>query len=131
LDDRATLLGRVSDQRLPVLYRSCDVFVLPTLALECFGIIILEALASGKPVIATPVAAIPELLSQIFPAGLLPETSASALAQAMSRQIQAGAGGERSPAESLAFRNFVCERYSLARGADRFRALYESGGLAL
>jgi glycosyltransferase involved in cell wall biosynthesis len=126
LEDSVTLIGRVEDDRLPILYRSCDVFVLPTLALECFGIIILEALASGKPVIATPVGAIPELLKPIFPQGLLPETSVQALADTMIRHIRAIENGRPIGDHPDKFRNYVDSHYSMDVGTRRFKELYES-----
>jgi glycosyltransferase involved in cell wall biosynthesis len=70
LGDSVQFLGRVSDSDLPTMYGSCDAFVLPTAELECFGLIALEALACGRPVLATPVAAIPELLSNFETAWL-------------------------------------------------------------
>jgi glycosyltransferase involved in cell wall biosynthesis len=125
LTDWVKLLGRVDDERLPVLYRSCDAFVLPTISLECFGIIIVEALASGKPVIATPVGAIPELLSPIYPQGLLSQLSAEALAGAMTAYLKEGR--KRAPADQTeSFRAYVNERYSLEVGTARFRKIYES-----
>ena len=57
--DRVHLLGGREDVR-PV-YAAADCFVLPTRALECFGLIVLEAFACNTPVIASNVAAIPEL----------------------------------------------------------------------
>jgi glycosyltransferase involved in cell wall biosynthesis len=63
LSDSVRFLGRVDDTDLPTMYGACDAFVLPTAELECFGLIALEALACGRPVLATPVAAIPEVLS--------------------------------------------------------------------
>jgi glycosyltransferase involved in cell wall biosynthesis len=63
LDEWIRFAGRVPDAELPKMYGACDAFVLPTAALECFGLISIEALACGRPVLATPVAAIPELLS--------------------------------------------------------------------
>ena len=35
------------------MYRECDVVILPSLDLEGFGLIVLEALAAGKPILAT------------------------------------------------------------------------------
>jgi len=67
LDGCAHFLGRVADTTLPLMYRACDAFVLPTAALECFGLIAIEALAAGRPVLATPVGAIPEILLQVEP----------------------------------------------------------------
>jgi glycosyltransferase involved in cell wall biosynthesis len=60
--DRVRLVGRVSDAALPDWYRAGDLFVLPTLAYEGFGLATAEALASGTPVIGTAVGATPELL---------------------------------------------------------------------
>ncbi|MCA9034522.1 MAG: glycosyltransferase family 4 protein [Planctomycetaceae bacterium] len=55
------LLGRLPEEDLPKAYAAADCFVLPTRALECFGLIVLEAFACDTPVIASDVAAIPEL----------------------------------------------------------------------
>ncbi|MGB4730223.1 MAG: glycosyltransferase family 4 protein [Candidatus Hydrothermia bacterium] len=53
LKDRVHFLGFVSSYKLPSLYRSCDIFVSPATEGESFGIVLLEAMASGKPVIAS------------------------------------------------------------------------------
>ncbi len=48
--DRVTFLGRVSDEELPNVYRSADVHVLPSInGGEAFGLVTLEAAASGLP----------------------------------------------------------------------------------
>jgi glycosyltransferase involved in cell wall biosynthesis len=62
--DRVRLLGRVAEAELPLAYRAADLFVLPTRALEGFGMATAEALASGVPVLATDVGATPELLAR-------------------------------------------------------------------
>jgi glycosyltransferase involved in cell wall biosynthesis len=48
--DRVTLCGFVSDEELPAYYRLADVFAMPSRG-EGFGIVFLEALASGVPVL--------------------------------------------------------------------------------
>jgi phosphatidylinositol alpha-mannosyltransferase len=47
--------GAVSFARLTELYRDCDVFVAPSTGGESFGIVLLEAMASGKPVVCSDI----------------------------------------------------------------------------
>lgn len=61
LHERVMLLGRLPEEQIADCYAAADCFVLPTKALECFGLIVLEAFACNTPVIASNVAAIPEL----------------------------------------------------------------------
>lgn len=51
---KVTFLGNVSDDELPRLYQSSDLLVLPSIdRSEAFGLVILEAMASGLPVVAS------------------------------------------------------------------------------
>ena len=61
IGESVRLLGRLPEEQLSDCYAAADCFVLPTKALECFGLIVLEAFACNTPVIASNVAAIPEL----------------------------------------------------------------------
>jgi glycosyltransferase involved in cell wall biosynthesis len=70
LSNSVTFMGRMEDRYLPLAYAACDAFVLPTAELECFGLIALEALSAGRPVLATPVGAIPEIIRQFEPSWL-------------------------------------------------------------
>src|SRR5438094_10556768 len=61
--DRVRFLGRISDNRLPEVYAACDVFVLPSVSrLEAFGIVALEAMATGKPVIVADIPGVREMI---------------------------------------------------------------------
>lgn len=64
--------GRLSDEQLALAYQAADLFVLPTRALECFGLIIIEALSYGCPVLSTDAAAIPETMNPILPEFVVP-----------------------------------------------------------
>lgn len=78
-------LGYVPDDQLPALYRAADLFVLPTKELEGFGLVAIEALACGTPVVGTPVGAIPEVLG---PEALLPGTEPEAIAAGIVRFLE-------------------------------------------
>jgi glycosyltransferase involved in cell wall biosynthesis len=83
LGEHVVLLGRIEQDRLGACYAAADCFVLPTRALECFGLIVLEAYAAGTPVIASDVAAIPELVRQTSDAWLFPPGDDQQLANRM------------------------------------------------
>jgi glycosyltransferase involved in cell wall biosynthesis len=59
--DRIRILPDVSDDRLIAAYQSADLFVFPSLA-EGFGQVLLEALASGLPILSTARTAAPDLI---------------------------------------------------------------------
>jgi phosphatidylinositol alpha-1,6-mannosyltransferase len=46
-------IGHVGNDDLPAYYNACDVFLYPTLAVESFGIAVAEAMACGRPVVAS------------------------------------------------------------------------------
>jgi glycosyltransferase involved in cell wall biosynthesis len=83
LQDLVLLAGRISDEHLPLCFAAADCFVLPTRALECFGLIVLESFACGTPVIGTPVGAIPELVSKQGAGWLAADASGRAIADRM------------------------------------------------
>jgi glycosyltransferase involved in cell wall biosynthesis len=61
IEDHVKFLGYVPDEKLPLLYSASDIFVLPAIY-ENFPFAILEAQATGLPVISTKVGGIPEFL---------------------------------------------------------------------
>lgn len=54
ISESVIFAGHVNNEKLPNYYHDCDVFVLPSINKnEAFGLVLLEAMASGKPVITT------------------------------------------------------------------------------
>lgn len=61
LDSHVIFTGKISPQRTYTYYAQSDVFVLPSHR-EGFGVVLIEAMATGVPVVASNVGAIPEII---------------------------------------------------------------------
>jgi glycosyltransferase involved in cell wall biosynthesis len=125
--DRVAFLGYVPDDRLPSAYATADCFVLPTTALEGFGLATLEALASGAPVIATPVGATTEILSgldddRVRAPTLVESADPAALAEGMAAWADRPA--DERAAAGRACREYVRENYTWERTTDALEARY-------
>lgn len=59
--------GFIPENLLPGFFQTADFFVLPTEYLEGFGLVTLEALSCGTPVLGTPAGATPEILGELTP----------------------------------------------------------------
>ncbi len=125
LDGVVTFMGRVSDVVLPVAYAACDAFVLPTAELECFGLIALEALASGRPVLATPIGAIPEIIDQFEPQWLSASAESADIA-ALLRQYLSGRLPARDPWK---LHELVHQRYSRNKLLEGFVEIVTATGV--
>lgn len=82
--DAVVMTGWVPDANLPALYQGATVYVLPS-RYEGFGIPVLEAMASGTPVITTTAASLPEVAGDA--ALLVDPDDRAALAQALRRVL--------------------------------------------
>jgi glycosyltransferase involved in cell wall biosynthesis len=83
LQDEVQLLGFVPEEQLAKYYQASDLVVMPTLQLEGFGLVTVEALACGTPVMGTPVGAIPEVLRTVDPLLVTEGTDGVSLAQTL------------------------------------------------
>jgi D-inositol-3-phosphate glycosyltransferase len=82
LQDSVTFAGRIVQDRLPLYYSAADVLVVPSFY-ESFGLVGLEALACGTPVVATPVGAMESILQQGRTGQVVTEAAPRLLADAI------------------------------------------------
>ena len=119
ISETVRFLGRVSDEDLVACYRAADVSVVPSVALEGFGLVVLEALASGTPVVASDVGGLRETLDRLDPTLLVPSGDAVALAA----RLADAARGIRPLPPPAACRGYA-ESFSWAAVADRHWRMY-------
>jgi len=81
--DRVRILGLVSEQDKPRVYASGDVYVAPNTHGESFGIVLIEAMATGTPVVASDLPAFRRVLDDGEAGLLFPVGDATALAAAV------------------------------------------------
>ena len=119
---KVVFAGEVSGGELPGYYAACDVFALPSVTRqEAFGLVLVEAMSSGKPVVSTNFSGMPYVVGD---AGLLVEPmNPSALKEALARILADGkyASGlgvvGRGRVEAMFSRDVVC---------SAVRSLYKS-----
>jgi phosphatidylinositol alpha-mannosyltransferase len=95
LRDRVELLGRVSEADKASVFASGDVYCAPNTHGESFGIVLVEALAAGTPVVASDLEAFRRVLQDGEAGVLVPVRDAGALAAALAALLQDAPQRER------------------------------------
>jgi glycosyltransferase involved in cell wall biosynthesis len=120
--DRAHFLGPVPHRDLPDVLRAADLFLLPTEPPESFGIVLIEAMACGLPVVATEYPGVRAVIDEGETGLLVPPDDATAIAAAIRRLSDAGVDGRRRMG---AAGRAKCElRWSWPRLLDRMDDAY-------
>lgn len=115
LEQVVRLAGFIPEEQLAAYYQAADLVLMPTAQLEGFGLVTVEALACGTPVVGTPVGAIPEVLNQIDPVLIAGGADSPSFADALGRvlsRIQEPGERERLSRKG---RSLVERRYNWAQ----------------
>lgn len=118
--DHLVILVHVSDEELYAAYRSADVFAFPSLD-ESFGIALVEAAASGLPIVSTRVGIAPQIVTEGVN-GYICETCDSTFAKRLTTVLT-----ERTHEKAARnIRDTIIDKYRWASVADAVEALYKS-----
>jgi glycosyltransferase involved in cell wall biosynthesis len=115
--------GFVRNEDTSLFYNASDVFIFPTLRLESFGIVIAEAMACGKPVIASNIGSIPDVIDNgvngiLFPSGDFREL-ANQIKRLFNDRMYSKALSEKAQLKAT-------ERFGLDRMVERTIEVFES-----
>ena len=122
-DYRIVDLGWVGDQALyPLVFSACDVFLMPSLA-EAFGLMAVEAMAAGRPVVCFEGTALPSVTHAPECGIAVPLGDAAALRASVDRL--AADPSEAARRGGLG-RSIVAEHYGFERYLDSMAQLYRS-----
>jgi glycosyltransferase involved in cell wall biosynthesis len=132
---QVTFAGAIPDSELPAVHRRAAVFVLPTVKRDCYGrefstsellgLSVLEAMASGTPVVASRLDALPEVVRDGETGFLVTPGDAEELHGRIAQLLSDRASAARMGALG---RELVLERFSWEACAQRCLAAYEELG---
>jgi phosphatidyl-myo-inositol alpha-mannosyltransferase len=118
--DDVVFAGMVPYQDLPRYYRTADIFCAPAITQESFGIVLLEAMAMGKPIVATNIEGYASVVSHGQEAWLVRPKDSRKLSDALAMLIR-----DEKLRKEMGARGLVKAReYSWERVAERVEAYY-------
>jgi glycosyltransferase involved in cell wall biosynthesis len=120
LRDNVRFLGFVTEAMLPHLYYAADLNLVPTTALEGFGLVAAEAMATGTPSMVTPVGGLPEVVGGLSEDLIFRSTAVREIAEGV---ISALRGDVTLPTRA-ACREYVQRNFRSALMAERTARVY-------
>jgi glycosyltransferase involved in cell wall biosynthesis len=125
IEDQVRFTGFIQKEQLSDYYRMADMFILPTRELEGFGLVTLEALASGLPVLGTPVGGTEEILGQLDKNFLFADTSPGSIVDLILEKYRIIRENPQKWQEiRQTCRLFVEEHYSWEKNVDYLEELF-------
>jgi glycogen synthase len=120
LQEHVRLLGFIHEEDLPAVYAAANLTIVPTVALEGFGLVTVESLASGTPVMGTSIGGTPEILGGLSRRLLFespdPQDIACGIIDGLSQEFDLP-----GPVECRAY----SEQYGWNRVAPRIKSVFE------
>lgn len=126
LDDAVTMTGFIPSDRLSEYYGAADFFILPTRQLEGFGLVTVESMACGTPVLGTPVGGTKEILSAFDPQFLFKDSSPEAMAEGIDATIGNNFTSKKKYVELRGqCRKYAGRNYSWQRHVDQLMSIID------
>ncbi|MDR7925535.1 glycosyltransferase family 4 protein [Acidithiobacillus thiooxidans] len=119
LKNNIRFLGFVPDDNLSMAYRAADFTVVPSTSLEGFGLITAESMATGTPVLVTPVGGLPEIIKPFNPEWITRDIGSKAISDSIN-SILSGTTKIPSPESCQVYAN----RYDWKAVTPKISAIY-------
>lgn len=127
-EGRIVFAGRLSNEELAAAYQTHDIFVLPAIVdsrgdTEGLGVVLVEAIGAGMPVVASNIGGIPDVIEEGKTGLMVEPKNAAALAAAIKRLGDDGVLGKKMAA---AAKEKVAREFAWGAVAEKMKAVYES-----
>jgi len=128
INSRVCFFGRITNDELPAYYAAADIFVAPSIVdssgdTEGQGVVIIEAMASGVPVVACKVGGIPDVITHEQTGLLVEPQNSPALSAAISRLLH---DSDLRHQLSYVAQQRACQHYAWESIAKQFLSLFAS-----
>ncbi|HEY3131657.1 MAG TPA: glycosyltransferase family 4 protein [Acidobacteriota bacterium] len=118
LQHHAIFVGRIQEEEMAAYYSASDLFVLPTVELECFGLVVIESLACETPVLSTRCGGPEEILGPLGSSFLCARYDPRAMAEGIQSLLK-----EPFPRDGR-LRNYVQRHFNWSSIAGRTEQIY-------
>jgi glycosyltransferase involved in cell wall biosynthesis len=120
MQDSVRFLGFVPEDELALVYAAADLHVVPSVALEGFGLSAAEALAAGTPSLVTPVGGLPEVVRPLSPDLVLQSSCTADIAAGIAGALR----GSPAVPSAARCRAYAQEHFQIGRAARQAAAVY-------
>jgi glycosyltransferase involved in cell wall biosynthesis len=126
IENKVHFAGFITEEELPLYYQMADLFILPTKELEGFGLVTLEAMACGLPVVGTPIGGTKEILGKFNPQFIIDDTDPDSIAKlTIEKYHTIKANPQQWKEISDQCRQFVETHYSWKQNIDSLEQLFQ------